>query len=260
MIPFDTRLCEILEAVMVKEPEQKYLQYLTDAASQLMIQTNKIFQNNINILSDEKLKMYGLRVNKYSSLTIAFTSIKNGDPTIEILEDGIRNGKELYHEVNSEFYPEWSNSNKERRREILEEILLPHMLFIRFLEKHKKNLSLEIVMYSNQALKYKNGDFTGQIDTGERMIIINFFGDSLCSVFIYNLENSKPEIIRGIKQARIVNKTSSLIEAQGFGLSSNGIPIDDLYTKIFFENNEVVAVEYTKTSNNASILHNKKTS
>jgi len=117
---------------------------------------------------------------------------------------------------------------------------------------------MEIVMYSNQALKYKDGEFTGQIDGGERMVVINFFGDNLCSVFLYNLITPEPEIIRGIKQAKIVKKTSAIIEAQGFGLSSNGIPIDDLYTKIHFENKEVVAVEYIKTSNNASLLHKRK--
>lgn len=141
MIPFDTRICELLEAVMAKEPEQKYLQYLIDASTQLMMQTNSLFQHNIERWSDEKSNMYALRVNKYGSLTIALASIKNGNPTIGILEDGIRNGLAIYNEVNSEFSQEWYNSSDERKREILEEILLPHMLFIRFLEKHKKRIS-----------------------------------------------------------------------------------------------------------------------
>lgn len=138
MIPFDTRLCELLEAVMAKEPENKYLQYLTDTTFQLMMQTNRIYQNNLDIWSDDRLKMYGLRVNKYGSITQSLTSIKNGNPTIEILDSGIRDGNALYNEINFEFSPEWNNSGNERRREILEEVLLPHMLIIRFLENYKK--------------------------------------------------------------------------------------------------------------------------
>jgi hypothetical protein len=141
MIPFDTRICELLEAVMANEPEQKYLQYLIDASTQLMMQTNSLFQANIDRWSNEKSNMYALRVNKYSSITIAFASIKKGNPTLSILEDGIRNGIALYDEVNSEFYQEWQGSSGERKKEILEDILLPHMLFIRFLEKHKKRIS-----------------------------------------------------------------------------------------------------------------------
>lgn len=85
--------------------------------------------------------MYGLRVSKYGRVTQAFTSIKNGNPTQEILDLGIRDGKALYNEINAELSPEWERSGKERRGEILEEVLLPHMLFIRFLESKKNKLN-----------------------------------------------------------------------------------------------------------------------
>lgn len=141
MIPFDTRLCEVLEAAMAQGSEQKNLQTLTDAAFQLMMQTNRIFQSNLDRWSYEKLINYGSRVSKYENVTQAFASIKNGNPTQEILDLGIRDGKALYDEINTELFPECDTSGKERRGEILEEVLLPHMLFIRFLESKKNKLN-----------------------------------------------------------------------------------------------------------------------
>lgn len=139
MIPFDTRLCELLEAVMAKEPEQKYFQYMTQTTIQLMVQTNTLLQNNLYIWPDEKVNIYGLRVSKYANVSQSFASIKKGELTLDILDLSIVEAKSIYNEINFEFSFEWNNAENERRREILEEVLLPHMLIIRFLEKYKTN-------------------------------------------------------------------------------------------------------------------------
>lgn len=136
MIPFDNGLCETLEAVMAKEPERKYVEILSDSAVQLMTQTNRIFQRNIDIWPDEKLKMYGLRVSKYGNVIQAFTSIMEENPTHEILDMAISDCTRLYTEINIEHSNEWNSANAARRGVILQEILLPHMLMIRFLKKY----------------------------------------------------------------------------------------------------------------------------
>lgn len=140
MIPFDIRICEVLEAVMAKKPQRENLQILANDAIELMTQTNQILQRNLYVWSDEKIKMYGLRVSKYSSVIQAFASIRNGNPTHELMDLGINDGKALYTEINVQFSTEWNNAGNERRRAILEEILLPHMLFIRFLERYKRDM------------------------------------------------------------------------------------------------------------------------
>ena len=47
MIPFNTRMCEILEAIWANEPELKNVKMLNSGIFQLMRQTNNIYQRNL---------------------------------------------------------------------------------------------------------------------------------------------------------------------------------------------------------------------
>jgi hypothetical protein len=134
-IPLDIRLCENLEAAMDQQTAEKNLETLFNSAWELMTQTNTIFQNN---LEDENFNPYGLRISKYSNVIQAFTSIRQGNPTLQILELALRDSRILYNEVDFEFYQDWDIVGQERRIKILEEIIVPHMLFVRFLEKYKR--------------------------------------------------------------------------------------------------------------------------
>jgi len=117
---------------------------------------------------------------------------------------------------------------------------------------------MEYTFYSNHSLKIKDGKVSEIIDKVEYKIVVNFLNSETCSLFVYNIYTSPHELIRGIKQAKIIIQNESLIELEGYGMSTNGIPIDDLYSKIIIENNQIVSVEYIKSSNNASILHQKR--
>jgi hypothetical protein len=117
---------------------------------------------------------------------------------------------------------------------------------------------MEYILFSNQSFKYQLGNLIGLTDTGERKLVLNVFDDKHCSLFVYNMYNTSHEIIRGIKQANIICRKDNYMEIQGYGLSSNGIPIDNLKAKIHFENNQIIAVEYIRLDNDFSLLHKKR--
>lgn len=117
---------------------------------------------------------------------------------------------------------------------------------------------MEYILFSNQALKYKSGEFTDLIDSGERKIVFKIENESLCSLLVYNMYDSPHSVIRGIKQANVIRRESDFIEVQGFGLSSNGFPIDHLHAKILFENDIIISVEYIDYDRDVSLLHKKR--
>jgi hypothetical protein len=117
---------------------------------------------------------------------------------------------------------------------------------------------MEYILFSNQAFKYQSGSLIGLTDTGERKLVLNIFNDEHCSLFVYNMYTIPHDILRGIKQAKILVKKNNYMEIQGYGLSSNGIPIDNLRAKICFENNQIISVEYIRLDNDFSLLHKKR--
>jgi hypothetical protein len=139
MIPFDTSICELLEAVMAKEKENKNVKTLFETAMYLMLQTRRIYQSNLFMWTIEESELYSLRFSKFENVIRALTSIGNGNPTAEILHLGIRDSKALYAEINTDLSPEWDSACQERRSEILEEILLPLLLFTRFMERYERD-------------------------------------------------------------------------------------------------------------------------
>lgn len=137
MIPFDIKLCEEVELEMAKETEQNNAHFLAKSATQLMMQINGTLQENLDNWSHSRVSAYGLLLPKYSNIVQSFISIRNGKPSNNIIDMGIRNAKELFNEIDSDLSSEWSVANENKRDEIIKDILLPHMLFIRFLEKYK---------------------------------------------------------------------------------------------------------------------------
>lgn len=137
MIPVDLRLCEIYEAATEKESEQEKATTFIDFAFQLMSITEKNFQNNHFLWSAEKQKLYGMRIPKYSNVIQALNAIKCGSKTNEILELGIKDSKSLFLESNIEYIDEWNSAGPDKRKKILENLLLPLMLISRFLQKVK---------------------------------------------------------------------------------------------------------------------------
>lgn len=117
---------------------------------------------------------------------------------------------------------------------------------------------MEYILFSNQVLKHKSGEFTGSINDGERKIVFNTLSENHCSLFIYNMYDSPHSVIRGIKQAKIIINEGNYIEIQGYGLSSNGFPNDHLKAKICYEDNEIISVEYIDSDRDVSILHKKR--
>lgn len=140
MIPFKIEQCEILEAIMAKKPESKYVEILVDTAVELMTQTNNILQKNLDIWSDDKIKIYRLRVSKYGNVIQALTSILENKSSCEVVDQAVVDCDRLYTEMNNEFVNEWNDAKAVRRGEILHEILLPHMLMARFLKKFSHNM------------------------------------------------------------------------------------------------------------------------
>ncbi len=117
---------------------------------------------------------------------------------------------------------------------------------------------MEHIFFSNQAHKYISGVFNGQITGGERKLVFNIINENLCSLFVYNLYDISHSVIRGIKQARIIKNDDNLIVIKGYGLSSNGFPIDQLMAKLRIENNEIISIEYIDNEKDVSILHKKR--
>ncbi len=137
MIPFDKKICEEIELQMSSQPEQKNAQTLANTAALFMTEANGELQKNLYKWSDDKIRTYGLRLTKYSNVVQSFISIRNGSSSFNIINAGIRDATDLYVEINLELLSEWNSANDVRRGEITSEVLLPHRLFIRFLEKYK---------------------------------------------------------------------------------------------------------------------------
>ena len=138
MIPLNPQLCELMEAALHYEQESNYLKTLSGFAIQIMQWTNSVYQRNHHSWTDEKIRMYVSRTSRYAHINQAFMAIQNGNPSRELVAIALQDSIFLYNEINSEYTPEWDRANSERRTEILEDMLMPHMLFIRFLEKYKK--------------------------------------------------------------------------------------------------------------------------
>lgn len=114
--------------------------------------------------------------------------------------------------------------------------------------------------YTNQALKYRNGAFTGSIDDGERKIIIDFSVENKGSLFVYNLYTRPHEVIRGIKQGKVSRLSKDVFFLHGYGFSSNGFPIDDLSSKVIIdETKTITSVEFIKSAaDDISILYKSR--
>lgn len=138
MVQLINQLCETLEAVMTHEPTQENVQNLSNATLQLMQQTNNILQKNLYNWDENLVDDYSLRIHNYGRVSQAFASILHNKPTQEIIDLGIHGGDDLYNQVSSEYFTYWSKFNETKRKEIIEEILVPHMLLIRFLKKYRE--------------------------------------------------------------------------------------------------------------------------
>lgn len=135
MIPLNPRLCELVEVALHEEDQSLYLPTLNEFVIELMQQTNYLIQNYYSTWSQSQILIYTTRLRRYSRISQAFLSIKNGVVNREIVAYGLQESVLQYHEINEQYLAEWERSGPERRTEILEEILVPHMLFVRFLEK-----------------------------------------------------------------------------------------------------------------------------
>lgn len=123
---------------MAHEPTQENVQNLSNATLQLMQQTNNILQKNLCNWDENLVDDYSLRIHNYGRVSQAFASILHNKPTQEIIDLGIHGGDDLYNQVSSEYFTYWSKFNETKRKEIIEEILVPHMLLIRFLKKYRE--------------------------------------------------------------------------------------------------------------------------
>lgn len=141
MIQLNPKICELFEVAMHHEQESNYVKLLTDFAMKIMQWTNGFYQINHHKWSDSKIQMYVSRTSKYAHIMQAFSTIREHSPSPSLINTAIKDSNFLYNEINLEYSQEWNTATQERRTEILENILMPHMLFIRFLEKYQKENS-----------------------------------------------------------------------------------------------------------------------
>ena len=138
MIPLNIKNCELFENLNQAEQEKNYLKLLTHYAIRIMQWTNGIFQINYHDWAENKITMYVSRTSKYAHITQAFSTIINGNPSSDLIDLALKDTYSLYNEIDLEYSQEWDCADSARKKEIQENILMPHMLFIRFLEKYKR--------------------------------------------------------------------------------------------------------------------------
>lgn len=117
---------------------------------------------------------------------------------------------------------------------------------------------MEHVLFAKKAIEYVNSTATGRELECECKVVLKWIDENQYSLFIYNIEDYPIEVMRGIKQANVIEKTNEFMFIQGFGLSTNRTSISHLQARILFENNEIFSVEYIVSDRNASLLYKKR--
>ncbi len=131
----EQKLESVIESTLGQKTMNEAVDVIQQLCNQLMIQTNSLLQNNLNIWSDYKIRDYANRVQCFSSIISGIMSIKRGENDFFTIKIGLQKADELYNSVTSEFNVEFVNAGKFRRGQIIDEILLPHFSFKWFLRK-----------------------------------------------------------------------------------------------------------------------------
>ncbi len=131
----EQKLESVIESTLGQKTMNEAVDVIQQLCNQLMIQTNSLLQNNLNIWSDYKIGDYANRVQCFSSIISGIMSIKRGENDFFTIKIGLQKADELYNSVTSEFNDEFVNAGKFCRGQIIDEILLPHFSFKWFLRK-----------------------------------------------------------------------------------------------------------------------------
>jgi len=117
---------------------------------------------------------------------------------------------------------------------------------------------MEYVLFAKKAIEYVNGIVTGRELECKCKLVLKLIDENQYSLFVYNIEDYPIEVMRGIKQANVIERTNEFMLIQGFGLSNNRTSISHLQAKILFKNNEILSVEYIVSDRNATLLYKKE--
>lgn len=143
MLEIDERVCQLLLAVMETQPKSENLNLLIEFNHSFWQHTQKVRNSNIDNWSTAKIEDYNSRVFGYCLILDALEELKDGRHDVQDLEDDILKaisaGKRIYQSVNSEYTVNWNSYSEEKRKSIYEDILLNHLITVRYLETFIKS-------------------------------------------------------------------------------------------------------------------------
>lgn len=132
------KLAELNEAVLDKLSEEERISLWLTTNYDFMSQTNSLLQKNLDNWTYEKTREYGQRMTYYSHVNQALTELQDKGRVIEkVLDNGILSIKKLLNHVMDEYTHILNSGTEKKKQQLIEEVLLPHYMIIRFLESYK---------------------------------------------------------------------------------------------------------------------------
>jgi hypothetical protein len=129
------------EAVMATLPEKKNIQDMIDMTGDFLVQTRNIVRNNPRNWGGDKLKKMENMVELYENVILSLQEIQKGRLNATSLVLGVESAQMVSNMILEEHSNEWETCSNERRKQILENVFVPHRLIVRFIEKHGKAIA-----------------------------------------------------------------------------------------------------------------------
>ena len=132
---------EPIEAMLNSKTFEDKVKWLVQRIHEFLMYTNKILQENLESLPPPNVKIYAGRINAYSELSTTLALIKKHEEKIEDIEKAQLLAQQLFEDIYSQFQTHCLG-NEQKGREIMEMIIVPHYIFVKFFNSCSNNLQL----------------------------------------------------------------------------------------------------------------------
>ncbi len=121
------QLESVIESHYGAMPKNDILEFSQEFCNHFMIQTNSLLQNNLQRWNDTKIREYTLRVQGYAAINSAILTLRTGADDQNLIAKGKNTADEMFENIKKEFEPEYSSATNSRKKQITDEIYLPHI-------------------------------------------------------------------------------------------------------------------------------------
>jgi len=137
MVDLIEKMVANLEIVFCSDPMEKKVNAIMNVADEFKSQTDRIVQNNLYKWSGPQIRDYNRRSFLYMEVQNALLTLDND--TNNFLSRGVSASEELYQSILKEFIPKFQVTfDNQEKKDIVEDVLIPHLLMQRFLERIQK--------------------------------------------------------------------------------------------------------------------------